>query len=152
MPNPDEPIIDAWNDHLAKVVGAPDSETYFIGHSIGCQSILRYVESRGSKIGGAVFVAGWFHLTDAETDEEKRIGKPWLETPIDFEKLRILIPKSVAIFSDDDPVVPLEVNRSIFESKLGSQIVVESAKGHFSGSDALTVLPSALDAIQGLMS
>jgi predicted alpha/beta hydrolase family esterase len=151
MPNPDEPTIDAWSGHLAKVVGVPDSETYFVGHSIGCQSILRYVERCGSKIGGAVFVAGWFHLTNAETDEEKRIGKPWLETPIDFAKVRALIPKSVAIFSDDDPVVPLEVNRSIFESNLGSQIIVESAKGHFSGSDAVTVLPSALDAIHGLM-
>lgn len=151
MPNPDEPIISAWTNYLAEVVGIPDSETYFVGHSIGCQAILRYLENCGVKIGGAVFVAGWFHLTNAETDEEKRIGKPWLETPLDFEKVRVLIPDSVAIFSDDDPVVPLEINRTIFESRLGSQIIVESTKGHFSGSEAVTLLPSALDALLRLM-
>ena len=151
MPNPDEPVIDHWINHLAKVVGVPDRETYFVGHSIGCQAILRYVEHGGSHIGGAVFVAGWFHLTNMETDEEKRIAKPWLETPIDFEKVRALIPQSVAIFSDNDPDVPLAINRSIFESQLGSQIIVESAKGHFTGSDSVTLLPSALDAIRGLM-
>lgn len=151
MPNPDEPTIRVWMDHLAEVVGTLDDETYFVGHSIGCQTILRYVENCGVKIGGAIFVAGWFHLTNAETDEEKRIGRPWLETPIDLEKVRALIPNSVAIFSDDDPVVPLEQNRLIFESSLGSRIIVETGKRHFSGSDGVTILPIALNAVLNLM-
>ena len=50
MPNPDEPIIDAWNDHLAKVVGAPDSETYFIGHSIGCSAVLQLISRLNKNI------------------------------------------------------------------------------------------------------
>lgn len=47
-------IIHGWGGH-------PDENTYFIGHSIGCQSIDRYLEILPSetKIGGVVYVAGW---------------------------------------------------------------------------------------------
>lgn len=147
MPNPDEPIIEAWIERLASVVGVLDEQTFFVGHSIGCQAILRFVERSGVKVGGAVFVAGWTTLTDAETEEEKRIGKPWLETPINFKRIRSLLLRSVAVFSDDDPVVPLEGNRTVFEKELGSKIVLETEKGHFSGEDDVIELPAVLRAL-----
>ena len=42
MPNPNHPTIKSWVGKLEKVVKA-DSETYLIGHSICCQTILRYL-------------------------------------------------------------------------------------------------------------
>lgn len=146
MPNPSEPTIDAWVAHLAKTVGEVDENTFFVGHSIGCQAILRYLETlpEDKKVGGAVFVAGWFTLTNSETDKEKRIGKPWLETPIDFEKVKKHTSNFSAIFSDDDDVVPLE-NKTFFEERLGAQTIIEHGKGHFSGSDEVRELPSALE-------
>jgi len=101
----------------------------------------------GVKIGGAVFVAGWFILGDLETKEEKIIGKPWIETPIDFSKVKTTTNNFVAIFSDDDPVIPLEENKKLFEEKLNAKIIIEHNKGHFSGSDNVTELPSALNSI-----
>ena len=44
------------------------------------------------------------------------------------------MPKSIAIFSDNDPWVPLD-NQDDFRDKLGSEIIIEHAKGHFSGGD-----------------
>ncbi len=44
MPNTSEPDINAWVLHLKKVVGKLNGETYFIGHSIGCQTIMRFLE------------------------------------------------------------------------------------------------------------
>lgn len=151
MPNPDEPIIDTWVSHLTKVVGMLDEETYFVGHSIGCQTILRYIEQAQVKIGGAIFVAGWFHLTNIDTEEEKRISKPWLETAIDLEAVSSLLSKSVAIFSNDDPLVPLNINSSAFKEALGAQIVIEEAKGHIAGTDGIVTLPSVLEALLRLM-
>lgn len=147
MPHPDEPVIADWVSHLASEVGLPDSDTYFIGHSVGCQTILRYLETLDTIVGGTVCVAGWFTLSDLETDEEKIIGKPWLQTPIDFEKVKQVCPRITALFSDDDEVVPLQANRPAFQEKLGANIVVETGKGHFSGSDGVTELPSALQAV-----
>lgn len=86
MPEPGEPNIEAWVSHLAHIVGNVDENTFFVGHSIGCQAILRYLETlpENIKVGGAVFVAGFFTLTNVDSSEEKEIAKPWLETPIDF--------------------------------------------------------------------
>lgn len=126
-------------------MGQPDENTYFVGHSIGCQTILRYLESlpADKKVGGAVFVAGWFTLMNSETEEEKRIGKPWLETPIDMEKVKQHTRKFFAVFSDNDDVVPSN-NKKLFEKTLNAETAVEHNKGHFSGDDKITKLPSVL--------
>ncbi len=145
MPNPATPTIDAWVGHLAQLVGQPDENTFFIGHSIGCQTILRYLASlQGDKVGGAVFVAGWFVLSDLETEDEQLIGKPWIETPIDFERVKAATQNLTAIFSEDDPVVPFKLNAELFKHKLSAKIVIDNGKGHFSGSDGVTELPSVL--------
>ena len=60
MPETDEPKMELWIPFLSQLVGKPDLNTFFVGHSIGCQAIIRYLETlpEGVKIGGAVFVAG----------------------------------------------------------------------------------------------
>jgi hypothetical protein len=148
MPESAEPKIDAWVNHLAKVIDEVDENTYFIGHSIGCQTILRYFEKLpvGKKVGGALFVAGWFNLPNLETEEEKVLAKPWLETPIDFEKVKSHTDKFIAIFSDNDEDVPL-TDKELFEQRLNAKTIVEHDKGHFSDDAGVTELPSALDAI-----
>lgn len=151
MPNPDEPKIEEWASFLKNIVGKPNKETYFIGHSIGCQTILRYLESiqDNIKIGGAVFVAGWFNLINLETEEERIIAKPWLETPIKLNKVLNHTKNIVAIFSDNDPFVPLSDSK-IFKKKLKAKIIIESNRGHFSGSDGITKLPIVLESINGM--
>ncbi len=44
MPNTAEPKIETWVPFLEKLVGKPDKDTYLVGHSIGCQTILRYLD------------------------------------------------------------------------------------------------------------
>lgn len=148
MPNPTEPVIEAWVSHLTKVVGEIDENTFFIGHSIGCQTILRYLENlpEKEKVGGAVFVAGWFSLTNLSGEEEKRIAQPWLDTPINFARIKPHLNKGIAIFSDNDPLVPLD-DQHTFQEKLGSDIVIQNQKGHFSGDDGITELPIALESV-----
>ena len=43
MPEAATPKIDLWVPALAQAVGAPDVELVLIGHSIGVQTILRYL-------------------------------------------------------------------------------------------------------------
>ena|SRR4030042_501921 len=146
MPESTEPKIKTWVQHLAEIVGNADENTFFVGHSIGCQAILRYLENlpADKKIGGAIFVAGWFTLMNLETDEEKEIASPWIETPIDFEKVKQHTNKFFAVFSDNDDFVPAN-NKETFEQKLGAQTAIEHNKGHFSGNDEVTEIPIVLD-------
>lgn len=141
LPDTHAPKIDAWVGALAKAVGTPDKETYFIGHSIGCQTILRYLASLPEKvvIGGAVFVAGWFTLNQLDTDEEKAIAAPWLETPIDFAAVQKHAKNFSAIFSDDDPFVPAE-NVKLFKTRIGADTFLENGKGHYNDVTAPSVL------------
>ena len=52
----------------------------------------------------------------------------------------------IAIFSDDDPHVPID-NKEDFADKLGSKIIIKRNKGHFTGSTGTKELPVALDAV-----
>jgi predicted alpha/beta hydrolase family esterase len=149
LPQPDEPRINNWVPEIAKVVSIPDEQTYFVGHSMGCQTIARYLErlSEGAVVGGVVFVAGFFkQLTNLENDDVVRdVSKEWLGTPINLEKVKKHLKKSVAIFSDNDPYVPMDNKDDFIE--LGAKIIIEHNKGHFSGSTGTTELLSALNAI-----
>ena len=150
MPEPLEPRIDEWVSFLGEQVGMPDEDTYLIGHSIGAQTVIRYLASlpEGNRVGGAVLLAGWLNLTDAayEDEDDREIGRPWRETPIDWERAKGNARRFVAIFSDDDPVVPLS-NQEIFREKLGADIVVEHGMEHFSAGAGVTELPSLLRAV-----
>lgn len=153
MPDAGNPRIYNWVPKLAEIVGVPNENSYFVGHSMGCQAIARYLETLPDniKIGGAVFVAGFFKRLTAESDlEVQKIRKHWLETPINFEKIKLHMPRSVAIFSDNDPYVPLD-NQDDFRDKLGSKIILEHQKGHFSGpSDGITELSIVLESVLNL--
>jgi len=148
MPNTDYPKIDEWVGFLIKKVNEPDENTYFIGYSIGCQTILRYLEKlpKDKKISGALFVAGWFNLKPAamEDKEDVEISKPWIETPIDYSKILEHTKNFTAIFSDNDPDVPIE-DAELFKEKLGAKIIIQHNKGHFRGEDGIIELPVILE-------
>lgn len=132
MPNKDQPMITKWVNHLNKISGSIDKDTYFIGHSIGCQTILRYLaKKRKTKIGGAIFVAGWFSLNNLESKEEEKIARPWIKNSINLSNIKIN--DTVAIFSDNDPYVELK-NSEIFKKVFRAKIIVQHNKGHFEES------------------
>jgi uncharacterized protein len=147
MPDTENPKIEAWVPFLAKLVGKCDADTFFVGHSIGCQTILRYLAElpEGEKSGGAVFVAGWLNLKGLTVAEEE-VAMPWLRLPIDLGKLKTNTAKFAAIFSDNDPVVPL-ADEKLFREKLGAETVILNDRGHFTGEDDIDELPIVLKKI-----
>ena len=145
LPDTSTPRINAWVPALIDAVGIADEETYFIGHSMGCQTIIRYIETlpQGTQVGGAVFIAGFFRPLTNIDESEKEIDREWATTPIDTNKVRSALRKSVAVFSDNDNWVPVE-NAEDFKSKLGSEIIIEHAKEHFHEGGGFEELPIAL--------
>jgi len=151
FPDTDLPQQDKWVPYLAEQAGEPDENLFLIGHSLGCITILRYLESlpAGKKIGGVVFVAGY--IGDLGYDELKN----FFETPVDFKKVRSHCDKFVAIHSDNDPYVALE-QADIFKKELDAEIVVKHAMDHFSGAlegeKSCTELPDVVSAVARLIS
>ncbi len=150
LPDAKYPKLEKWTPALAEAVGKADEYTYFVGHSMGTKTIIKYLEGlpEGTKIGGVVFVAGFLkRLTGLEDDPEvHEYAGNWLEAPVDLEKARSHFEKSTAIFSDNDHYVPLD-NVDDFRDKLGSKILIEHNMDHFSGSVGVTELPIALQSL-----
>lgn len=147
MPDTDNPKIETWVPYLAKLVGVPQKDDTFIGHSIGCQTILRYLETLGDgyMVGKVILVAPWgASLSNLGDNEEEEIARPWLQTPINWEKVKGKANSFVSIFSNNDPYVPLEENKKVFEEKLGGEIVVKESMGHFTEDDGIKELPELL--------
>lgn len=171
MPNVATPKVGEWLSFLKDYVGKPDAETFFVGHSLGCITIARYLaelsnttkkrntpsvsgissskegekKSESVKVGGCVFVAGFSGRINVSEIKE------FYELPFDPEKARQHCGNSVMIFSDNDPYVPM--GKSLEMAKqMGAKTILERGKGHFRASDGVTALPSVVSAIRKMSS
>lgn len=153
MPNTDKPIIKEWVEYLSVCVGELDEHTYFVGHSVGCQTILRYLETQaGKKAGGCVLVAAWFILQGLETEDDERIAEPWMRNDNDYKKIRGVTQNITVINSSNDDYGAVEENKQLFEERLGANVIILENRGHFTTTDGVTVLPEALKAIEDFLS
>lgn len=150
MPDTDNPNLKKWLLKLKEVVSTPDENTYLIGHSIGCATIMRYLESlsENEKIDGVVFVAGFTDGLDAGKYPEIQ---NFFTAPIQYEKIKSHCSKFVAIASDDDPYVPLKY-ADILKDKFGAEIIIKHNMKHFSGAadgeESCIELPDVVSAIK----
>ncbi len=145
MPNTEEPKIEEWVSHLQTEIEEVDERTYFVGHSIGCQTIMRFLEKlhKHKRIGGCVFVAGWFDLKGLGK-EELEIAHPWINNPLDFSRINDHCDRFLAIFSEDDPLVDSSEAKK-FEEKLGAKIIMKKDLGHF---NEVLEIPEILDFVK----
>ena len=150
MPDTDNPKIDSWIQKIKETVGEVKPNDIFIGHSIGCQAIERFLETlpEDEKIEKAILVAPWTTLkeqtfTDLETD--RSVAEPWLSTPINYQKIGKMSDRWISIFSDDDPYVDYEENFPVYKDKLGAKIYLKHGLGHIAGEQGITELPLLLD-------
>jgi len=139
MPNTDAPKIEEWVGYLETAIDAENlnEKTFFVGHSIGCQTIMRFLEKihKHKKIGGCVFVAPWLDLTGLQ-NEELQIAHPWTEGKIEFERVLDHTGNITCIFSTNDPYVS-EKEWTKFEKNLGAKIIVKKDFGHFDDTDEI---------------
>lgn len=139
MPNTMNPKIEEWVPELDKQVDELNEHTFFVGHSIGCQAIMRYLEKCDvRKIGGLLFVAPWLDLLPEAIGDKDSLStaKPWLETPIDFDKIKQFTNNITCIFSNNDYFVSLDQEQKFKELLSAKTIVVEN-KGHISADDGV---------------
>jgi len=140
MPDSHNPSVSQWPEKVLNIVGEVDEDTYFIGHSIGCLTIMKFLQSEvadGDSCGGVIFVAPWFNLSKAALpDEEYRtIAKPWLEMKLNFNNIKNKSRKFTAFFSDNDPYVPMN-NVTKFQDHLDAEIIIEPQMGHYDNESA----------------
>lgn len=140
MPSPNSPSEKEWVKKIALLAGEPTHHDFFVGHSLGCIAILRFLEKLkpGEKVGGVILVAGF---TDDLGMEDL---SSFYRAPIGWGEIRSHCAKFVAVISDNDRYVPLAHGKS-FELNLGAEVVVQHNMGHFSGNEGVVELPVVLE-------
>ena len=155
MPHPDRPVISEWTAFIANLVGKPDEKTVLIGHSLGAQAVLHYLETLGGagrSVGKTVLIASNFPMgmspeaADEKTGGDKEL-QPWLVSALNPAWVRNAAGKCTVILSDNDPYIPFGEAKASFDANLQAQIVVETGKGHFNEDDKITELHAALAAV-----
>lgn len=145
MPNSNKPQMMEWVDYLKTAVGEADEHCYFIGHSLGCITILRYLEQLQpeKKVGGAILVAGFTsnlgyeELTNFFTDNGQ----------LNWGKIKSHCKNFVAIHSDNDPLVSTHYGERFFGGYLGANYILMHEMGHFSSGDGIKELPIVFESI-----
>ncbi len=142
MPDTKNPHLDKWLPHLADLVSEPSENDYFIGHSLGCITILRLLEglAKNEKVGGVILVAGF---TD---DLGYKELSSFFQKPVDFSKIKSHCEKFIVVHSDNDPYVSVSYGKE-FKDRLGARLIVEHNMKHFSGDDGISELPVVLNTL-----
>lgn len=139
MPNTEHPLADEWVVKLAETVGSPTEDAYLVGHSLGCITILRYLETlnKNQKIGGAILIAGF-----GEPFPKYQSGShdTFFDHTLNWRYIQDRCNDFVAIHSDDDPSVNAE-QLDLFETRLGAKVLREHGFGHFGSADGVFEIP-----------
>ncbi len=146
MPNTDHPVIEERVSFLQNLIMVPDEHTLFIGHSIGCQTIMRFFETLpiGAKVAKVVFVAGWFNLDNLEDKETQDLAKPWIEHSINFAKVGKICSNIQVFLSSNDTYGFVNENKNIFINELNAKVDILENRGHFTEEDGVKELPEIL--------
>lgn len=146
MPDTKNPKLTKWLSHLEKVIKTPDKNIYLIGHSLGCITILRYLENLKDKqkIGGAVLIAGFSENLKYSGYKNELIS--FFKTPINWNKVKEHCNKFVVIHSEDDPYVSIK-HAHILRNNLNAKTILQKGMKHYSGDDGIKKLPIVLESL-----
>ena len=142
MPHWNRPVVEEATEFLKAKMGTPDASTILIGHSVGCQAILRFLREAiatdpSIRVGGLLMVAGWF-----EVDEIWDDVIPWLDNEdLNYPALRQAIGHTKVILSDNDPfTADYEANAKLWTNRLNAEVTIYPQKAHFNTKIAPEIL------------
>lgn len=145
LPDSQHPRLADWLACLARYAPAPDADSFFVGHSLGCITVLRYLETLRAPIGGMVLVAGFAERIDILPELDSFSGET-LATGALIER----VARRVVVASQDDPVVPFACSERL-ATRLAAKLLVEPHGGHFLGADGCHQLEPVRHELQAML-
>lgn len=146
LPDPFHPNADAWIGTLRREIGTPDAETYFVAHSLGCITLLRFLEQMpaDTRVGGVVLVAGFAEHLDRFPKLDVFTG-----APLAVAHLRALATLRLRVIgSPDDSHVPIGATTALAE-RLGTPLFRIERAGHFQATDGWATFPLVAELLDG---
>lgn len=128
FPTPEGQDLGIWRKMFDKHIEEVDSETIFIGHSLGPSFILDILERIDKRVMMCIFVSGFVGLLG--NDKFDKINSTFVDREFDWEKIRKNCDRFVCFHSDDDPYVSLRKGIEL-SSKVGGDLRIIKGAGHF---------------------
>ncbi len=142
MPNPHAPVEKEWLDFLEANITNFDNKSFFIGHSLGCVAILRFIEDKNTDNIESLFLVSGFG-EDSPIPELSEFVKE----KIDYAKFIKTIKNRVVISAEDDDIVPYPYSE-ILAKKLNARFNLLKTGKHFIDRDGFTTFPYLINIIQ----
>lgn len=145
MPTPCTPQVEQWVAHLKyNVTFTPD--TVFIGHSLGCVTILNFLAEMQKTVRGAIFVSGFYepipHLPELDG-----FCQQFDRLQTQGHTLRLFAHKPWVISARDDAVVPPSYSDNLAEL-LDANYVRFHQGGHFLDRQGWFEFPFVLQTLE----
>lgn len=136
--------LEKWTQKFSEIYASKikqQKEVICIGHSIAPVFMLEMVEKFAIPLKAAIFVSPFFILHDLW--EFDAVNGSFYREDFNFEKLKLLIPKSYVLYGDNDPYVPSQQPKK-FAKELGSEVIVVKNGGHLNTKAGFLEFPILL--------
>lgn len=154
MPTPSQPKVNEWVNALVTNIPYCDENTFFVAHSLGTITLLKYLEkiNKIQKVGGIILVSGFANELPIfnQIDEFKQLEE-FTKDEIDFDHIKKVTQYRSIIASGNDPIVPAKSSRNLAE-QLGTEYHLINEAGHFLESDGFLELPIVYEELNNMMS
>ncbi|OWY37332.1 hypothetical protein CEK28_17515 [Xenophilus sp. AP218F] len=147
MPDSAAPRFDAWQAHLDKHIDRHDPHCFYIGHSLGCISLLQHLQRQDDacRVGGLILVAGF-----DEPVADLEMLNAFLAPAYSPDKIKRIAPQRASIASRDDGIVPHAFSERLAR-KLDTTLDSIDRGGHFLGREGFTELPPLYDRLKAML-
>jgi uncharacterized protein len=142
MPNSSAPDLQAWLSFIGQSVVVHDEDVYFVGHSLGCITLLRHLEQIDKTIGGVVLVAGFAEAIPLlpQLDE-------FTAQPLNTMHLQQRIKQRCVIAADNDATIPFAMTEALSQ-QLDARLITVKNGGHFLLGEGFDHLPVVLQQLR----
>ncbi|MDH6311004.1 putative alpha/beta hydrolase family esterase [Dysgonomonas sp. PFB1-18] len=142
MPNSHAPVEKEWLDFLEANITNLDDKSIFIGHSLGCVTILRFLENKNTDNIESLFLVSGF-IENSPIPELSEFVKE----EIDHSNFIETIKNRVVISAEDDDIVPYPYSE-VLAKKLNAQFKLLETGKHFIDRDGFTAFPYLTNLVQ----
>ena len=147
MPNSNNPIAIQWIEHLDRNIKKITRETYFIAHSLGCITLLRYLEkqSENAEIGGIIFVSGFIKKNPKYPNFDQ-----FIKEDLNMKKIIKMTENRFVFSAPNDPYVPYTFSCELAKQFNANLVTIENG-GHFIGQEGFYEFPQLYDELYKMM-
>lgn len=143
LPTPKDPKTNEWEQSLRDQAQPVDKNTYFVAHSLGSITLLRFLEEKHpAEIGGYILVSGFNENLPALPQLNT-----FIEPNIHYAELIRITKNRTVISAKDDAIVPSNLSRNLADS-LNAKFIETNHGGHFLGEEGYTRFPLVLEELQ----